>query len=150
MKIALISDTHGVFRPEWKNTFRKCDMVIHAGDFTSERIYDSFNELGVPFYCVRGNCDYGKEFAEYLHDFIAVPAAGRLIYVAHCRYDIPGDITDADFIVTGHTHYHEHYDQFGKIFINPGSAGNDRGDGKHFALLTLNDDGSYAVEFVDS
>ena len=123
-----------------------CDCLIHTGDFDSERIYRKFEECGVPMYAVRGNCDHG-EWASYLHTFLSVPIGGKLFYLVHNRADLPFDLTDADFVVFGHTHVFTHYDRYGKIFLNPGSAGADRGDGKGMVILTLTEDG-YGLEHI--
>ena len=72
MKIALVSDTHGVCRKELFDHIKKCDYLIHTGDFDNERTYNRFLNCGIPMYAVRGNCDHG-EWASYLHEFVSVP-----------------------------------------------------------------------------
>ena len=146
MKIALVSDTHGVCRKELFDHIKNCDYLIHTGDFDNERTYNRFLNCGIPMYAVRGNCDHG-EWASYLHEFVSVPIGGKLFYLVHNKSDLPFDLTDADFIIFGHTHVFTHYDRYGKVFINPGSAGADRGDGKGIAILELTDDG-YDVERI--
>ena len=138
MKIALVSDTHGVCRKELFDHIKNCDYLIHTGDFDNERTYNRFLNCGIPMYAVRGNCDHG-EWASYLHEFVSVPINGKLFYLVHNKADLPFDLTDADFIIFGHTHVFTHYDRYGKVFINPGSAGADRGDGKGIAILELTD-----------
>ena len=69
MKIALVSDTHGVCRKELFDHIKKCDYLIHTGDFDNERTYNRFLNCGIPMYAVRGNCDHG-EWASYLHEFL--------------------------------------------------------------------------------
>ena len=146
MKIALVSDTHGVCRDELFDHIKNCDYLIHTGDFDNERTYNRFLNCGIPMYAVRGNCDHG-EWASYLHEFVSVPIGGKLFYLVHNKADLPFDLTDADFIIFGHTHVFTHYDRYGKVFINPGSAGADRGDGKGLAILELTDNG-YDVERI--
>ena len=146
MKIALVSDTHGVCRKELFDHIKNCDYLIHTGDFDNERTYNRFLNCGIPMYAVRGNCDHG-EWASYLHEFVSVPINGKLFYLVHNKADLPFDLTDADFIIFGHTHVFTHYDRYGKVFINPGSAGADRGDGKGIAILELTDNG-YDVERI--
>ena len=65
-------------------------------------------------YAVRGNCDHG-EWASYLHEFVSVPINGKLFYLVHNKADLPFDLTDADFIIFGHTHVFTHYDRYGKV-----------------------------------
>ena len=154
MKIALVSDTHGVCRKELFDHIKNCDYLIHTGDFDNERTYNRFLNCGIPMYAVRGNCDHG-EWASYLHEFVSVPIGGKLFYLVHNKADLPFDLTDADFVIFGHTHVFTHYDRYGKVFINPGSAGADRGDGKGFAILELTDNGydvktDFAVKFLAS
>ena len=60
MKIALVSDTHGVCRKELFDHIKKCDYLIHTGDFDNERTYNRFLNCGIPIYAVRGNCDHGE------------------------------------------------------------------------------------------
>ncbi len=50
MKIALISDTHGIFREEWVPHITACDYLIHAGDINTKTCYEKFKSLGVPAY----------------------------------------------------------------------------------------------------
>ena len=67
MKIAVLSDTHGLLRPEAAELILKCDAVIHAGDINSQKIIDEMKAAAkenAPIYIVRGNND--KEWAEHL------------------------------------------------------------------------------------
>lgn len=146
MKIALISDTHGIFREDWMDIIKDCDFLIHTGDFDTKRCYDKFMNTGVPSYMVRGNCDHG-EWASFLPVFMPVVIGGKMFYLVHNRMDLPFDLTDADFVIFGHTHVPSHMERYGKIFINPGSAGSDRGAGKYMAVLELTSDG-YNVEQI--
>ena len=114
MKIALVSDTHGVCRKELFDHIKNCDYLIHTGDFDNERTYNRFLNCGIPMYAVRGNCDHG-EWASYLHEFVSVPINGKLFYLVHNKADLPFDLTDADFIIFGHTHVFTHYDRYGKV-----------------------------------
>lgn len=140
MTIGIISDTHGIFREDWKSYFNQCDCLLHAGDVNTKRCYEQFQSLGIPVYLVRGNTDYG-EWAEYLPEFMQVPLGGKLFYLVHNKADLPFDLTDADFIVYGHTHCFAHEERYGKIFLNPGSAGESRGDSKSMILLELKETG---------
>ena len=65
MKIAVLSDTHGLLRPEVKKIISECDAVLHAGDINSQKIIDEMKAAAkpeTPFYIVRGNND--KEWAK--------------------------------------------------------------------------------------
>ncbi len=146
MKVGIISDTHGVFREDWLPHLTECDYLIHAGDINTQSCYEKFNSLGIPIYFVRGNCDHG-EWATYLPEFLTVPIGGRLFYVVHNRSDLPFDLTDADFIIFGHTHCYTCYDRFGKVFLNPGSAGQPRGDSRSMAIIELTED-TYDIQRI--
>lgn len=138
MKIGILSDTHGIFREDWIPHLTGCDYLIHAGDVNTKTCYEKIESLGIPFYVVRGNSDMG-EWAKFLPEFLSVPIGGRIFYIVHNRYDLPFDLTDADFIIYGHTHYYEEYERFGKVYLNPGSAGQPRGDARSMAILELPD-----------
>ena len=146
MKIALVSDTHGICREELLEQIKKCDYLIHVGDFERESCYQKLQETGIPMYAVRGNSDRG-EWVAYLHAFLAVPIGGKMFYLVHNQMDLPLDLSDADFVIYGHTHVFAHYERHGKVYINPGTAGQDRGDGKSMAVLTLKEDG-YKLERI--
>ena len=139
MKIGLISDTHGVFREEWIPHIKDCDYLIHAGDTNTRACYDKINELGIPMYVVRGNSDMGF-WADFLPEFLSVPIGGKIFYIVHDRYDLPYDLSEADFIIFGHTHCYETFERNGKVYINPGSAGQPRWDARSLAILELPDE----------
>ena len=148
MKIGLISDTHGVFKEEWKELFSDCDYLIHAGDFASPEVYRAFRSLGIPMYMVAGNCDRGS-WAQYIPETLSFRIAGKMFFLIHdparIRFDLPG----TDFIIHGHTHHFRHDTIGGITVINPGSAGSPRGgEGAGAAKLTLNEDGSYELEHL--
>lgn len=146
MKIGILSDTHGVFREEWLPHMTDCDYLIHAGDIDTKTCYEKLKSLGIPLYLVRGNCDRG-DWAKYLPEFLQVPIGGKLFYIVHNKSDLPFDLTDADFVIFGHTHCYTHSERFGKVFLNPGSAGQPRGDARSMAILELEDD-AYAVQRI--
>ena len=136
INVGLISDTHGRFKEEWKEHFKRCDLLIHAGDLDDSEAYEWFSGLKIPTYIVRGNCDRGM-YADYLQDKMIVPAGGKLFLVIHNRAYIPWVFDDVDFVIFGHTHIPADEMRGGIRFINPGSAGNDRGAGKSMAILHL-------------
>lgn len=146
MKIGILSDTHGVFREEWLPHMTDCDYLIHAGDIDTKTCYEKLKSLGIPLYLVRGNCDRG-DWAKYLPEFLQVPIGGKLFYIVHNKSDLPFDLTDADFVIFGHTHCYTHSERFGKVFLNPGSAGQPRGDARSMAILELEGD-AYAVQRI--
>lgn len=139
MKIGILSDTHGVFRDDWTDYLYGCDCLIHAGDIGTKSCYDKLKSLGIPIYMVRGNCDMG-EWAQFLPEFLQVPLGGKIFFIVHNRFDLPFELTGADFIISGHTHVFAADERFGRVYINPGSAGSSRGDVKCMAILELEAD----------
>lgn len=146
MKIGILSDTHGIFREDWLPHLTDCDYLIHTGDIDTKTCYETFKSLGVPLYLVRGNCDRG-DWAKFIPEFLQVPIGGKLFYIIHNKSDLPFDLTDADFVIFGHTHCYTHYERFGKVFLNPGSAGQPRGDARSMAILELDGD-AYEVRRI--
>lgn len=146
MKIGILSDTHGIFREDWLPHLTGCDYLIHAGDVDTKTCYEKLKNLGIPLYLVRGNCDRG-DWARFIPEFLQVPIGGKLFYIIHNKSDLPFDLTDADFVIFGHTHCYAHYERFGKVFLNPGSAGQPRGDSRSMVILELERD-SYEVRRI--
>lgn len=100
MKIAVLSDTHGLLRPEVKKIISECDAVLHAGDINSQKIIDEMKaaaEPEAPFYIVRGNND--KEWAEKLPHHEEFTIAGVNFYMVHNKKDISADGGPADHCV---------------------------------------------------
>lgn len=102
MKIGIISDTHGIFREEWHRHLDGCDYLIHAGDFCTQKNYDCFRNFGIPLYMVRGNNDRG-DWAKNLPEFLQFRIGGKTFFLVHNQFDLPFDLTDADFLIFGHT-----------------------------------------------
>ncbi len=125
MKIAVISDTHNLIRPDVAERIKSCDAVIHAGDFCCEK---AFNELkdsikpGVDLFAVRGNND---KWSTELPEHISFELWGKRFYVTHKRSDLPKDV-EADIIVCGHSHRFFEEVSAGKLYLNPGSCGRRR------------------------
>ncbi len=147
MKLAMISDTHGIFRADWIPHFTGCDYLIHAGDIDSGACYEKLKALDIPLLAVHGNCDMGS-WAQFLPETLTIPLGGKMFYIAHNKYDLPSNLTCADFVIFGHTHQFETYERHGTVFLNPGSAGEPRGDSRSMAILTISEDGSHEIRRV--
>lgn len=126
MKIAILSDTHNVLRPEVVEVIKNSDAVIHGGDINSQSILDEIKAVMKPsatLFIVRGNND--KEWAENLPMSLDFEVGGLKFFLTHNRKDVPQDIT-ADIIIFGHSHkYHEEM-ICRQIWLNPGSCGRKR------------------------
>lgn len=125
MRIAVISDTHGVLKDSLIQQLKTCDYILHAGDIGTPECYQALRDLKIPLYAIRGNCDRG-EWCRNLPDTLAAPIGGRIFYLIHKKSQLPYPLPEADFIVSGHTHAYS-LSQRGHItYLNPGSAGRSR------------------------
>ncbi|MCO5099502.1 MAG: metallophosphatase family protein [Burkholderiaceae bacterium] len=123
MRIGLISDTHGLLRPQAEAFLGGSDFIVHAGDVGDERILESLAALA-PLTVVRGNVDHGA-WAERLPYSDCLEAAGLHLYVLHDLSDLPIDPLEAriDVVVYGHSHQPQVESRHGVLYVNPGSAG---------------------------
>lgn len=152
--VGLLSDTHGLLRPEALDALAGADLLVHAGDVGGLHILESL-ETVAPVRAVRGNTDHG-EVADRLplDDVLDVPVgdSNLRIYVKHIREDIDLDpaAADIDVVVFGHTHRPTLERRDGVIWVNPGSCGPRRFDlPVTVARLGLDGEGRPDIEFVD-
>jgi putative phosphoesterase len=148
-RIGVISDTHGLLRPQALATLRGCDPIIHAGDVGGPDVLDELGKLA-PVFAVRGNVDRAA-WAQALPPTRVVEVDGCLIYVLHIVDELDLDPSAAGFgaVIFGHSHQPKAEIRNGVLYFNPGSAGPRR-----FRLpvtvghLTL-DGGALSAEIVD-
>jgi putative phosphoesterase len=121
--IGLISDTHGLLRPEAVRALDGCQLIIHAGDVGKPEIIDQLQAVA-PVVAVRGNIDKG-EWAATLPLTAVVPAKSARIYVIHDVHELDIDPVAAGFaiVVSGHSHKASREERSGVLYLNPGSAG---------------------------
>jgi putative phosphoesterase len=121
--VGLISDTHGLLRPEALRALDGSDLIIHAGDVGKPEILDALRALA-PVIAVRGNIDRG-EWAFALPLTAAAEAGPAAIYVLHDIQQLDLDPAAAGFhiVVSGHSHKPSRIERDGVLYINPGSAG---------------------------
>ncbi|MGQ7959825.1 metallophosphoesterase family protein [Pseudomonas sp. SP16.1] len=123
MKIGLISDTHGLLRPEALDALRGCDHILHAGDIGRPEILGALRELA-PLSAVRGNNDEGLEWAEALPETLQLELAGVGIHLTHQANQVPADLPPSiRVVVFGHSHKPRIEECDGRLWVNPGSAG---------------------------
>jgi len=122
-RIGVISDTHGLLRPEACAALLGCDPIIHAGDIGSQAVLDALSALA-PVIAVRGNNDAGP-WAERLPEARVVRIDDTVFYVLHDLSRIPLDVAvhGARVVVSGHSHKPLVRRADGVLYVNPGSAG---------------------------
>jgi len=121
--IGLISDTHGLLRPEALRALEGSELIIHAGDVGKPEIIDALEALA-PVVAVRGNVDT-EAWASALPETEVVETNSATIYVLHDVQSLDLDPVAAGFhiIVSGHSHKPTRTEHGGVLYINPGSAG---------------------------
>ena len=146
MKIAIISDTHSLLRPEVENKIRDCDYILHGGDIASKDTFERIKEIA-PAYFVRGNAD--KDWAKDIPVEQEIELEGYRFYMVHNIKHIREDLFGIDFVVYGHSHKYENRQKDGITYLNPGSCGPRRfTQPVTFMIMTI-DDGLYSIEKVD-
>jgi hypothetical protein len=121
--LALISDTHGLLRPQALAALHGSDFIIHAGDVGDPGILEQLRSLA-PVTAVRGNIDTA-EWASQLPLTASLYVAGARIYVLHDVHQLALDPAAAGFhiVVSGHSHKPGQVERSGVLYVNPGSAG---------------------------
>ena len=121
--VGLISDTHGILRPEAIRALHGSDLIVHAGDIGQAAILEVLR-LVAPVNAVRGNIDKGV-WAQTLPKNKAIEIDQVSVYVIHNIEELDIDPQAAGFkvVVSGHSHQPSIHERNGVIFVNPGSAG---------------------------
>ena len=126
MEVGVISDTHGLLRPEAMEALAGCDVILHAGDIGDPQILQSLVTIA-PVFAVRGNCD-GGPWADALPVTEVIEVAGVRFYMIHIldHLDVDPSAAGVDVVVCGHSHRPGAEEENGVLFLNPGSAGPQR------------------------
>jgi putative phosphoesterase len=121
--LGVISDTHGLLRPQALDALRGCDLIIHAGDVGNPDILDPLRALA-PLFVVRGNVDTGG-WALKLPVTELVDVGGLWFYVLHdiSQLDLDPPTADVAAVIYGHSHKPSIETRDGVLYLNPGSAG---------------------------
>ena len=144
-RIVILSDTHGLLRPEVLNHLANVDAIIHGGDVNTQAIVDTLRGFA-PLHIVRGNND--KEWAEGLPHSLTFTIEDVHFFVVHNKRDIPEDLSGVNVVVYGHSHKYTCETRDGILWLNPGSCGRRRFDQEiTMAVMTAND-GQFQVEKV--
>jgi putative phosphoesterase len=119
--IGIISDTHGLLRPEVKDALAGVDAIVHAGDVGSREVMDELGEIA-PLTVIRGNIDI---WARDLPDTDVLEVEGRHLYILHDinELDLDPQAAGFDVVISGHSHKPDIRKKEGVLYLNPGSAG---------------------------
>ena len=123
MRVGLISDTHGLLRPEALGFLEGCEHIVHAGDVCDAGVLEVLAAIA-PLTAVRGNNDRGA-WAQALHETELFELGGVFVYAIHdlAELDIDPRSAGVRVVVSGHSHKPliERHDDV--LYVNPGSAG---------------------------
>ena len=128
MKLAILSDTHGLLRPEVTEHLKTADAILHGGDINRQSIVDELRQYA-PLYIVRGNND--KDWAEAIPHDLTVTLGGVTFFMVHNRKEVPADLAGVDAVV-----------------FNPGSCGPRRFHQEITMMTAEAEDGKIRVEKV--
>ena len=122
-RIGLISDTHGLIRPEALAALNRSELIIHAGDIGKPEVLKALNAIA-PVIAIRGNNDRDA-WAEKIPDLLDLLINGIKIHVIHNVNELEGDPATGGCraIVSGHSHKPGVVARDSILFVNPGSAG---------------------------
>jgi putative phosphoesterase len=122
-RVGIISDTHGLLRPEATAFLHGSDFIVHAGDIGGVSVLANLAAVA-PVTAVRGNNDSG-DWAKGVPEFEVLQAGEILVYVLHdlSKLDLDPEAAGFQVVVSGHSH-RPSIEQRGRVlYVNPGSAG---------------------------
>jgi uncharacterized protein len=123
VKIGVISDTHGLLRPEAEQRLASVAQIIHAGDIGRPDVIAGLSRIA-PVIAIRGNVDTGAWADAYPHTAMA-RLGGRSLYILHDVHELDLDpvTSGVDVVISGHSHQPRSETVRGVLYLNPGSAG---------------------------
>jgi uncharacterized protein len=148
VRIGLISDTHGLLRPQALDFLRGSDHILHAGDVVGADILDQLAGLA-PLTAVRGNNDHG-DWAQALPESVTLALGGVTIHMLHDLKELAIDpaAQGVRVVVTGHSHKPACEERGDVLYVNPGAAGRRRFTLPVSVGELLVDDGRVEVRLV--
>ena len=146
MKLAILSDTHGLLRPQVEEHLKTADAILHGGDINKPAIVEQLQQYA-PLYIVRGNND--KEWAEDIPHDLIVTLEGVTIFMVHNKKEVPADLSGVDVVVFGHSHKYVQEEKGGILWLNPGSCGPRRFHQEITMIMAEMEDGNIQVEKID-
>ena len=145
MKLAILSDTHGLLRPEVVEHLQTADAILHGGDINKQAIVDELRQYA-PLYIVRGNNDWG--WAEDIPHDLTVTLDGVTFCMVHNRKELPLNLAGVDVVVFGHSHKYVEEEKEGILWLNPGSCGPRRFHQEITMMMAELTDGKIHVEKI--
>ena len=146
MKLAILSDTHGLLRPQVVEHLKTADAILHGGDINKPAIVEQLQQYA-PLYIVRGNND--KEWAEDIPHDLIVTLEGVTIFMVHNKKEVPADLSGVDVVVFGHSHKYVQEEKDGLLWLNPGSCGPRRFHQEITMMMAEIEGGTIQVEKID-
>ena len=146
MKLAILSDTHGLLRPQVVEHLKTADAILHGGDINKPAIVEQLQQYA-PLYIVRGNND--KEWAEAIPHNLTVTLEGITFFMVHNKKEVPADLSGVDVVVFGHSHKYVQEEKGGILWLNPGSCGPRRFHQEITMIMAEMEDGNIQVEKID-
>lgn len=144
-KIGIISDTHGLLRPEVKEILKACKYIFHGGDVDRPELLDELRTMGF-LYVVRGNND--GYWAQNLCRSLNFTVEGVHFFMVHDRKDVAWELGDTQVVIYGHSHKYFCQEIDGRLWLNPGSCGYSRFGGEvSMAVMTV-ENGAWKVEKI--
>ena len=145
MKLAIISDTHGLLRPEVIEHIEGVDAILHGGDINKQSVVDELRRYA-PLYVVRGNND--KDWAADIPHELTVTLGGVTFYMVHNKKEVPANLSGVDAVVFGHSHRYFQEERSGVLWLNPGSCGPRRFDQEITLMLAEAEGGRLRVQKI--
>ena len=149
MKIGVISDTHGLLRPEVAPALAGVERILHLGDVGKPSILNDLGKIA-PVTAIRGNIDREGPCSE-LPETEVLLLGGRYVYMLHDLNTLHLDPAAGKFaaVLHGHSHVPNFYKRKGVLYFNPGSCGPRRFElPVTVGLLTVNEDGEFKAQVI--
>jgi hypothetical protein len=149
MKIGVISDTHGLLRPEVITAFAGVERILHLGDVGKASILKELAKIA-PVTAIRGNVDREGPCSELPETDVTL-IAERYVYMLHNLETLHLDPAAGKFaaVLFGHTHVPNYYRRKGVLYFNPGSCGPRRFDlPVSVGLLSVGEDGEFEARII--
>ena len=146
MRLAILSDTHGLLRPQVVEYLKTADAILHGGDINKPAIVEQLQQFA-PLYIVRGNND--KEWAEDIPHDLTVTLEGVTFFLVHNKKEVPADLSGVDVVVFGHSHKYAQEEKDGILWLNPGSCGPRRFHQEITMMMAEIEGGTIQVEKID-